>query len=55
MNSRFKQRTIAFSSAVWSASTLDLVVECGALGRNVVNRAMMIMTRFTISGYGRPR
>ena len=29
--------------------------ECGALGRHVMNRAMMIMTRFTISGYGRHR
>jgi hypothetical protein len=40
---------------VWCRVDLDLVVECGALGRHVMNRAMMIMTRFTISGYGRHR
>jgi hypothetical protein len=38
---------------VGSGVNRDLVVECGALGRNVMNRAMMIMTRFTLSGYGR--
>lgn len=47
-----KQRTIACVKCRVVPCDLDLVVECGTLGRPVMNRAMMIMTRFSTSSAG---